>query len=656
MTLTAILILLTASVAAVFVCRTIQMPAILGYLLVGVMLGPNGFALIADSADARHLAEFGIVFLMFTLGLEFSLPQLKAMRRAVLGLGAAQVGICIVIGMTVLVGLGYSWSAGIVIGGMFAMSSTAIVLKMLIERDEVSTEYGRNAIAILLFQDLAVIGFLVLIPALGQSGWDLALALGLAVIKAAIAFVLILKLGQKPMRIWLNLIARQRSPELFMLNVLLIVLALATLSSLTGLSMALGAFMAGMLIAETEHRHIVEDNILPFRDLLLGLFFVTMGMALNPGLVIRNAEVVLLFLLVPFVVKGVVVVGLTRIFGGTWSSNVRIGVYLAQTGELALVMLTLANDHRILPAHLKQTILMAVVLSMLTAPLIIRFAEPFIRWFERFDWQESAARIMRAATQSMAYQDHVIICGYGRSGQNLARLLEAEKINFVALDNDALRVRESAEGFAVIYGDASKRELLIAAGVNKARALVISFADTPLALKIIKTVHALRPTLPIIVRTYDDSHLDRLLEAGATEVVPEIIEGSLMLASHSLLALSVPLPRVLARIRNVREERYSLLRGFYHGISDAQEDAEENLHPRLRSVVLMDGAAAIGKTLGDLDLEELVKVMRVRRVGQAPKVPDENWLFEVGDTVVLLGRADDLSFAERRLLEGETDD
>ncbi|MCL2310009.1 MAG: cation:proton antiporter [Proteobacteria bacterium] len=656
MTIAAVLILLTASVAAVFVCRAIQMPAILGYLLVGVTLGPNGFALIADSADARHLAEFGIVFLMFTLGLEFSLPQLKAMRRAVLGLGAAQVGACAVIGMTVLVGLGYSWGAGIVIGGMLAMSSTAIVLKMLIERDEVSTEYGRNAIAILLFQDLAVIGFLVLIPALGQSGWDLALALALAVLKAAVAFVLILKLGQKPMRIWLNAIARQHSPELFMLNVLLIVLALAMLSSMAGLSMALGAFMAGMLIAETEHRHIVEDNIMSFRDLLLGLFFVTMGMALNPELVIRNAEVVLLFLLVPFAVKSIVVVGLARLFGGTWSSNVRIGIYLAQTGELALVMLTLANDYSILPPHLKQTLLMAVVLSMLTAPLIIRFAEPFIRWFERFDWQESAARIMQAAAQSMVYQDHVIICGYGRSGQNLARLLETEKINFVAIDNDALRVRESAEGVAVIYGDASNRDLLVAAGLNKARALVISFADTPLALKIIKTAHSLRPALPVIVRTYDDSNLDRLLEAGAAEVVPEIIEGSLMLATHSLLALGVPLPRVLARIRSVREERYNLLRGFFHGVSDAQEDSEENLQPRLRSVVLMDGAAAIGKTLEELDLEEFVKVARVRRVGKAPKVPDGDWRFEVGDTVVLLGRADDLSFAEQRLLTGNPED
>ncbi|MCL2872249.1 MAG: monovalent cation:proton antiporter-2 (CPA2) family protein [Betaproteobacteria bacterium] len=653
MTLTAVLILLAASVAAVLVCRTIQMPAILGYLLVGVALGPNGFALISDSEDARHLAEFGIVFLMFTLGLEFSLPQLKAMRRAVLGLGAAQVGVCAVIGLVILVALGYSWGAGLVIGGMFAMSSTAIVLKMLIERDEVSSEYGRNAIAILLFQDLAVIGFLVLIPALGQSGWGLALALVLAVIKAAVAFVLILKLGQKPMRIWLNTIARQRSPELFMLNVLLIVLALATLTSLVGLSMALGAFMAGMLIAETEHRHIVEDNILSFRDLLLGLFFVTMGMAINPGLVVRNIEVVLLFLLVSFFVKGLVVVGLARFFGGTWSSNVRIGIYLAQTGELALVMLTLANDYSILPPYLKQTILMAISLSMLTAPVIIRISEPFIRWFERFDWQESAARIMKVATQSMVYQDHVIICGYGRSGQNLARLLEAEKIGFVALDSDPLRVRESAEGVAVIYGDASNRDILAAAGLNKARALVITFANTPQALKIINVVHATRPTLPIIVRTYDDSNLDRLLEAGATEVVPEIIEGSLMLASHSLLALGIPLPRVLARIRSVREERYSLLRGFFHGVSDAQEDAEENLQPRLRSVVLMDGAAAIGKTLGELDLEELVKVSRVRRVGKAPKVPDENWRFEVGDTVVLLGRADDLSFAVQRLQEGE---
>jgi CPA2 family monovalent cation:H+ antiporter-2 len=650
-TLQFILVLLAAAVVVVVVCRIVRLPAILGYLLVGLAVGPHGFAWVPDDTDTRELAEFGIVFLMFSIGLEFSLPQLRAMRRAVFGLGLAQVAITTVAAMAALHVAGYGWHVGLVLGGALAMSSTAIVSKMLAERMELGTPHGRDIMAILLFQDLAVVAFLIVIPSLSKSGSELASALAVAAVKAAVALTLILGLGQRPMRAWFHLVARQRSSELFVLNVLLVTLALGALTELLGLSLALGAFLAGILIAETEYRYQVEEDIKPFRDVLLGLFFVTVGMALDLKLVLASWPWVGLLLVGPVLAKLVLVVLLARAFGSPLAAALRTGFYLAQAGELALVMLALAADTRIIPRELTQPVLAAMILSMLAAPLVIQFGEPIVRKLTANDWLARAAVVTSIAAKTMARQDHVIICGYGRSGQNLARLLEAEDIAYIALDADPQRVREAAaDGGTVVYGDASRREALTSAGLTKARAIAITFADTPIALKILHLVQQLRPELPVIVRTVDDGELPRLLDAGATEVVPEVLEGSLMLASHALLLVGVPLNRVLKRIRLIREERYGLFRGFFHGATDAA-DAADNLQPRLHSVVLPDRAYAIGRSLAELGLEGLVEVTGVRRRGVRSRRPDDDWRFEAGDAVVLLGRPESLLVAERRLLE-----
>jgi CPA2 family monovalent cation:H+ antiporter-2 len=651
-TLQLILVLLGAAVVVVVICRLVRLPPILGYLLVGMAVGPHALAWVPDTADVRDLAEFGIVFLMFSIGLEFSLPQLKAMRRAVFGLGLAQVAITTFGAMLALHLMGYGWQAGFALGGAFAMSSTAIVSKMLAERMELATPHGRDVMGILLFQDLAVVAFLIILPSLSKGGGELAIELAKAGGKAAVALVLILYAGQRPMRAWFHLVARQRSSELFMLNLLLVTLGLAALTELAGLSLALGAFLAGMLIAETEYRYQVEEDIKPFRDVLLGLFFVTVGMALDLSIVVRNIPWVLLLLMVPIGAKLALIVALSRAFRATLGTALRSGFYLAQAGEFALVLLALAFDQRLVPGPLTQVVLAAMVLSMLVAPLLIHFVEPIVRKFTANDWLARAAQITRIAATTMARQNHVIVCGYGRSGQNLARLLEAEEIPFIALDADPQRVREAAgDGSSVVYGDAARREALLAAGLAKARAVVITFADTAGALRILHHVHAARPELPVIVRTLDDSELDGLLNAGAAEVVPEVLEGSLMLATHSLLLLGVPLNRVLARIRAIREERYSLFRGFFHGASDVA-DAAENLQPRLHSVHLPDRAYARGKALGGLELEGLVEVTGVRRKGARSQRPGRDWVFEPGDVVVLLGRPEHLARAEQRLLNG----
>ena len=647
-----IITLLAAAVVVVVVCRVVHLPPIVGYLVVGVVVGPHALAWVPSDDTTRYIGEFGVVFLMFSIGLEFSLPQLRAMRRAVFGLGLAQVVITNAVAMIALTFVGYGWQAGLVMGGALAMSSTAIVSKMLAERMELGTPHGRDIMGVLLFQDLAVVAFLIIIPSLHKSGSDLAWALGVAGVKAAAALILILFLGQRPMRAWFHLVARQRSSELFVLNVLLVTLGLGALTEWLGLSLALGAFLAGMLIAETEYRYQVEEDIKPFRDVLLGLFFITVGMALDLAVVIANLPWVLFLVVVPVLAKLVLIVALARIFRAPLSTALRVGFYLAQAGELALVMLALAFQNDILPRGLLQPVLAAMIISMLLAPVLIQSVEPIVRRLTANDWLARAAQVTQIAARTMARQDHIIICGYGRSGQNLARLLEAEDIPYVAMDSDPERVREAAaDGSSVVYGDASRREALGSAGLNKARAVAITFANTPVALKILHNVHQQRPELPVIVRTVDDSEIDKLLAAGATEVVPEVLEGSLMLASHSLLLLGIPLNRVLKRIRAIREERYGLFRGFFHGATDAA-DAADNLQARLHTVVLPDRASAIGRTLAGIELAAGVEVTGVRRRGARSQRPGPDWRFEAGDVVVLLGRPEQLVTAEQKLLNG----
>ncbi|MGH8679142.1 MAG: cation:proton antiporter, partial [Burkholderiales bacterium] len=574
-TLEIVLLLLSAAVLVVVVFRLLKLPALLGYLLVGVVIGPHALALIHESEETRYLAEFGIVFLMFSIGLEFSLPKLLTMRKMVFGFGTLQVLATMLIVTLAALASGAGWRGGIVLGGVFAMSSTAILAKMLAERLELNSQYGRQIIGILLFQDLAVVPMLIAIPALAQGGEALAYALTLAFVKATIVLGILLWFGQRLMRPWFTLVARQKSPELFALNVLLITLGLAWLTQLAGLSMALGAFLAGMLISETEYRYQVEQDIKPFRDVLLGLFFVTVGMLLDSRILVDQWFWVLGLLLLVLAGKTAVVLAVGRLFEVDPNISLRAGLALSGAGEFGLVLLALAGHLHIVDESQMQIALATLILSMLLSPFIIEHSEHMVRRFSAREWMNRAMALHNIAIQTMAAERHVIICGYGRSGQNLARFLEQEGITFIALDLDPQRVREAAAaGESVVFGDAARREVLIAAGLVRAGALVVSYADTASALKILALVQELRPGMPVVVRTVDDSDIDRLMQAGAAEVVAEILEGSLMLATQALMLLGVPLNRVLRRIRQTREQRYSLFRGFYRGITD--EVSEES--------------------------------------------------------------------------------
>jgi CPA2 family monovalent cation:H+ antiporter-2 len=652
--LQSILILLVTAVLAVVVFRLLRLPPVLGYLLAGVLIGPHALEWIADSEETRRLAEFGVVFLMFSIGLEFSLPKLVAMKHIVFGFGTAQVAACLVVVMVMSWLVGLDWHVGFVLGGALAMSSTAIVIKMLAEKIELNTAHGRQIIGVLLFQDLMVIPLLIIVPALATGVDNDIDHIVIAITKAVVALVVILFVGQKLMRSWLHLVARQKSSELFVLNILLVTLGLAWLTSLAGLSLALGAFLAGMLISETEYRYQVEDDIKPFRDILLGLFFVTIGMWLDMKVVIESFLWVFVILIALILLKTAIITGLSRLFGANSGAAIRTGTNLAQAGEFGFVLLVQAGVLGVIEYSILQPVLAAMVLSMFIAPFIIQYSEPLIQRFHNTEWIYRAMEITTIAAQTMAIQDHVIICGYGRSGQNMVRILEQESIPCIALDLDPQRIREATNaGETVVYGDAARREVLLAAGLMRAKVLVVSYADTVSALKILRHVQALHPELSVIVRVRDEADIDLLKEAGATEVVAEIMEGSLMLAFHALMFVDVPTGRVLRRIREIREQRYKLLRGFYYGISDETEDGSEKLLPRLLTITIIPDAVAIDKTLREIDLTALsVEVIAVRRRNIRGLLSTDEARLEAGDVLILRGTQENLAAAEIKLMQG----
>lgn len=635
---------------AVVVFRRFNLPPVLGYLLVGSIIGPHALNLMREVHRAESLAEFGVVFLMFSIGLEFSLPKLHAMKRVVFGLGLLQVLVTLLLVMGAMMALGLSWQLGLALGGVFAMSSTAVITKLLSERLQLESPHGREIMGVLLFQDLAVVPLLVIIPALTQPPEKLAMLLGVAMLKAVVVLALILVFGQSLMRKWFHFVARAKSSEVFVLNVLLITLSLATLTELAGLSLALGAFVAGMLISETEYRVQVEEDIKPFRDVLMGLFFVTIGVKLDLHILFGLWWKVLLAVAALLIVKAVVVGVLSRWLGATPGNAIRSALWLCAGGEFGFVLL---GEILRLPKMVEQIALTTLVLSMLLAPFVVHFSERLVMRFVASEWLMRSMQLTQIAAHSMSTDKHAILCGYGRNGQYLARFLQQEEIHYIALDLDPDRIREAAAaGESVVFGDAGRKESLIAAGLMRASVLIVTISDTSLAEKILHHVHELRPDLPVVVRTFDERDMERLTHAGAAEVVPEALEASLMLASHALVLVGVPINRVLKRIRQIRSQRYSLLRGFYRGMSDRDhDDADEQHLPRLHSVLLSPGTAAIGRTLDDLGLELLeCEVSAIRRRGIRALEPAPETRLQEGDVVVLLGEPEAVMAAEERLL------
>jgi CPA2 family monovalent cation:H+ antiporter-2 len=559
--------LLTATVVALLLTRRFKGPAMLAYLTVGLLLGPHGFAILKESRDVAAFAEFGVVFLMFSIGLEFSLTRLKAMRALVFGFGGAQLALTAGATLWVAVaGYGQDWRAGLAIGLSVAMSSTAIVAKLLSERFELHSRSGRQTMSVLLLQDLAVVPCLILFPALARAPETLPRSLIVALVEAAVMLTIMIWAGQRLIRGFYDAIARQRSEELFVLATLWLVIALAWATSLAGLSLALGAFIGGMLISETIYRHQVEADIRPFRDILLGLFFVTVGMMLDVRYVIENLHRLFLAVVLLIAGKGGVVLLIARLAKNTLDVALRTAAQLAQAGEFGLVLIGLAHELKLIGADVFHLTLAAMLVSMFVAPILINRAVRFTGRMVHGDWAHQAKAIHDIAVAGFALDRHVILCGYGRTGGRIAEFLAAEGIPFLALDIDPQQLKRPVPpGGKLVFGSADRSEVLVAAGLARARAVVVAYPDPHSAELVVRKVRQSRPEIPIIVRAADESTVAKLKEAGATEVIPEVLEGSLMIAAETLVQLGVPVERAIGRVREIRTHRYASLRKYYQG-------------------------------------------------------------------------------------------
>ena len=648
-----LLAILSSAVLIVWLFRRLQLPAILAYLVAGVLVGEHGLALAQEHVDYEHFAELGIVFLLFTLGLEFSLPKLLAMRHLVVTVGSLQVIISLVLFMLVAMFFGQSFAAAITIGGILALSSTAIVIRQLSESGGMKKKSGQLSVAVLLFQDVAVVPLLIVIPLLAQGGdSSFIMALLFALVKGVFVVSLLLFAGKWLLPRLFNLVAQVRTDELFVLTTLLVTLVASALTQWFGLSMALGAFLAGMMLGESQYKHQLEADIRPYRDILLGLFFVTVGMKLNVGVVFSSPLIIISLLICFMAVKILVVVLLAKRAGESSKDAWAAGIMLAQMGEFGFVLIALASQVEVLPDTTASILLGTGVLSMAITPYMINHARTWALWLSKEKQLDTQA--LEELPQNTSLHDHVIICGFGRIGQTVSRFLKQESIDFVAIDIDPLRTTKAREaGENVLFGSSRQAELLHAAKLSKAKLVVIAFGEDKQSLDVIQKVRALAPDVPILVRTRNDDQLDELHAAGANEVVPESLEGSLMLVSQVLSLSGVPFSRIVRRVQKERKNHYNHLHGFFQGEhTDMSPDAIDRIE-FAHAIILSDDSYANGLTIGSLKLDERrVIVVALRRDDVETEEPNVNTVLQPQDTLIVRGKPRRVERAERFVQEG----
>ncbi len=650
------IILLAISVVAVSIFRRVKLPPILAYLAVGIFLGPHAANLIQSSDTLHFLAEIGIAFLLFSLGLEFSLNKLIANRRAVVGLGSAQVSITLFIaGFTAWL-LGASMESAFVIGCVLALSSTAIVIKQLGEQLETDSRHGQASISILLFQDVAVVPMLVIIPVISSNNeasflyeisYSFAMGIGVTAIMLAI--------GRWLLRPLFHEIASAHSAELFTLAVLLVALLSAWATEFAGLSMALGAFLAGMMLSETEFKHQIENDIRPFRDILLGLFFITIGMMLNVHTLLEVIHWAVLAAAAVIVGKSLIVTALSKsIIHSSTGVALRTGLVLAQCGEFGFAIMALAVSYHILPPTAEQIVLATVILTMIATPFLVKYNGLIAKKITGSYMQSREQVEETIATDASKLDQHVIICGFGRIGQNIAKILDSEGFSYFALDYNVELITNAAKaGYKVYFGDSTHREILLAAGIKRASILVICHDDVGSAEKTLRQAKAINEKVPILVRTKDDTYYTQLSEAGATEVIPETLESSLMMASHVLSILGMPMAKIVRRVQEMRTNKYATMREFFHGNEADDLELPDDVRKRLSCVTLDKGAYAIGKKLEDLHLlSKGITLHKNRRDDSNVVPPNSDEALKQGDVLVLFGTPEDLEHIEGYLLNG----
>jgi len=652
-----ILCVLIFALLVTSIFRKLRLSIILGYLLAGALVGPNGLALAHNSHYVQDLAEFGIVFLMFTVGLEFSLPQLFALRYPVFVIGTLQVVLTLFITTIIGLFLGMTKLSALTVGSIVAMSSTAIVVKQLNDQAELHSPHGLTAVGILLFQDLAVIPIIILIAGLATSGQhSLQSILILALLKGIFAILLIFFMGRWLLRPLFLIISKTRTVELFTLTVLLVTLTSAWLTNLFGLSYALGAFLAGLMLAETEFRHQIEVEIRPFRDILLGLFFMSVGMLADVSTWYQTWQWIALLVIALIIGKMTLITLISRLSGKDLPTAIRTGIVLAQGGEFGFAILTLALTHSILPSDYGQVVLAALLISIALSPILIRFNKQISTLFyssKTITTEEPCPKKMSLITKKL--DQHIIICGYGRVGQHIARVLDKVKFPYVCLDLDSELVRyASMAGENVIYGDPAHPEILNAVGLDEAKAIVISFNDLRSAITILNMLHKSHPNLPKLVRCTDEFELKQLKSCGATHVVAELFEASLAFSDYLLRLIDIPASKISQMMEEVRSKDYDLLQRVFAGSQATTMADDTSLHKQLKPILLLEGAYAIDKKIKTLHLKEAgVELIAVRR-GEKKffKLLHSNIKLKQNDILVVYGLPSDIEEAEKRVLEG----
>lgn len=639
------------------ICRFLRLSVILGYLVVGALVGPHALNWAHNSHYARGLAEFGIVFLMFTVGLEFSLPKLLSLKIPVFLMGGLQVSLTILITSLMGTFLGMTTLSALVVGSIAAMSSTAIVIKQLNDQMELHSQHGLNAVGILLFQDLAVIPLIILIASLSNGNHaSLSVILLGALGKGIFAIVLIFFIGRWLLRPLFQLIAKTQAVELFTLTVLLVTLTAAWLTNLLGLSYALGAFLAGLMLAETEFRHQIEIEIRPFRDILLGLFFITIGMLTDISHWDDTWQWILLLVVALIFGKFLLITAISRVSGTSLTESCRTGLVLAQGGEFGFALLTLALKDNILPPDYDQVILAALLISIALAPIITRFNQTITEFLLpkeiKYDTQESKEKIM---TRAKPLKKHVIICGYGRVGQHIARLLDKIDIPYVGLDLDSELVHfASLAGDKIFYGDPSHPGILKAAGLDTAKIIVISFSDLKTATKIISIVKQSHPRLPILVRCRDEFELKQLKTVGAKYIIAELFEASLTISHQLLTLLDIPHTQIHELIQEGRSKDYDMLQRVFTGTHEEknkENDYSFEQQKQLRPILITNDAYAVGKKISELHLPKSdIELITIRRGKSKFIKPDPHIRLQANDIFIIYGSIAALGDVENQLL------
>lgn len=636
-----LLIVLGVTISIVFLFQKVRVPAIVGFLLAGVVIGPGGLGLIKSVNQVETLADIGVVLLLFIIGIEFSLQSFIALQRRIIWAGFLQVFATISVVLIIALSLGASPGVGVFNGFLVTMSSTAIVLRIFNDRGETNSIQGRLASGTLLFQDLCIVPMMLMVPFLAQSGEGSLLGVAWAIIKSLLALALIVWTARKLLPRLLHQVALVRNREVFILFVVLVCLGTAWLSSVAGLSLALGALIAGLVISESELSHQVVAEVLPLRDCFSGIFFISIGMLLNPEMLRQDWLTSLLELVLMVSIKTLVVLVIFWRLYRSIRLGIILGLSLAQIGEFSFILAKAGIGHNLLSTTEEQTFLAASILSMIATPFLIQSAHRIAdRLTGQMNRQEEPWPAAERTTEAAGIEGHVIIVGYGLNGQNLARVLRESGIPYQVLELDAELVRAGkATGEPINFGDGTRTDILAQVGIGRARVLVIAISDPAATARMVSQARRVRSDISIIVRTRYVAEIERLYRLGATQVIPEEFETSVEIFARVLQEYHVPRNVIGLQVDLIRKEHYGTLRGLRLEGKQLDELSQFLVGATTDVFSVLDGSPVVDRSLREIALGERSKVtvIAVVRDGKPFHNVGSDFVLQSGDLLVLLG-------------------